>query len=79
MARKQKVIVKDTSQQVQQAIPPQSDPKANLIFLQSEGHLIAGKWRLGAKLGSGSFGEIYVGISTSDNDKVAIKLVCISI
>ena len=52
-----------------------SDPKANLIFLRGNDHLIAGKWKLMNKLGSGSFGDIYIGLNPSDNEKVAIKLV----
>jgi len=76
MAKRQKTVVKDLPPPVQQpvAAPVQVDPKANLIFLQNEGHLIGGKWKLGSKIGSGSFGDIYIGISVTDNEKVAIKL-----
>ena len=36
--------------------------------------LIAGKFILGEKIGSGSFGEIYTGVSISSNEPVALKL-----
>ncbi|RYQ98309.1 hypothetical protein Ahy_B08g094361 isoform C [Arachis hypogaea] len=35
---------------------------------------IANKFRLGRKLGSGSFGEIYLGTNVQTNEEVAIKL-----
>ena len=35
---------------------------------------IANKYRLGRKIGSGSFGEIYLGTNTQNNEEVAIKL-----
>lgn len=35
---------------------------------------VGGKYKLGRKIGSGSFGEIYLGINTQTNDEVAIKL-----
>ncbi|CAG9321598.1 unnamed protein product [Blepharisma stoltei] len=35
---------------------------------------IAGKYRLGGKIGSGSFGEIYLGTNVQTNEEVAIKL-----
>lgn len=44
-------------------------------MLKSPDHLICGKWKLLNKLGSGSFGDIYVGLSPTDNEKVAVKLV----
>ncbi|KAL8139843.1 hypothetical protein V2J09_005864 [Rumex salicifolius] len=36
--------------------------------------LIANKFRIGQKLGSGSFGEIYLGTNIQTNEEVAIKL-----
>ncbi|GAX79097.1 hypothetical protein CEUSTIGMA_g6537.t1 [Chlamydomonas eustigma] len=36
--------------------------------------LIAGKYRLGRKLGSGSFGEIFLGTSTNSGEEVGVKL-----
>lgn len=35
---------------------------------------IAGKYRLGGKIGNGSFGEIYLGINIQTNEEVAVKL-----
>eukprot|EP00744_Colponema_vietnamica_P001750 GILI01002863.1.p1 GENE.GILI01002863.1~~GILI01002863.1.p1 ORF type:complete len:461 (+),score=85.18 GILI01002863.1:187-1569(+) len=35
---------------------------------------IGGKWRLGRKIGSGSFGEIYLGVNVQTDEEVAIKL-----
>ena len=32
------------------------------------------KWRLGKKIGSGSFGDIYLGTNTETGQEVAIKL-----
>lgn len=37
--------------------------------------LIAGKYRLGRKLGGGSFGEIYLGTNLQTGEEVGIKLV----
>ena len=36
--------------------------------------IIGGKYLVGEKIGSGSFGEIYSGINNQTNDKIAIKL-----
>lgn len=35
---------------------------------------VGGKWRLGRRIGAGSFGDIYMGISVSTNEEVAVKL-----
>ena len=35
------------------------------------------KYRLGRKIGSGSFGDIYLGTNTTTNEEVAIKLECV--
>lgn len=35
---------------------------------------VGGKYRLGRKIGSGSFGEIYLGTDTKSREEVAIKL-----
>ncbi|KAG4961467.1 hypothetical protein AAZX31_13G329500 [Glycine max] len=35
---------------------------------------VANKFRLGRKIGSGSFGEIYLGTNTQTNEEVAVKL-----
>jgi serine/threonine protein kinase len=37
--------------------------------------LIAGKYRLGRKLGGGSFGEIFLGTNLQTGEEVGIKLV----
>lgn len=36
---------------------------------------IAGKYRLGRKIGSGSFGDLYLGTHIQTGEEVAIKLV----
>ncbi|XP_074586582.1 uncharacterized protein LOC141842265 [Curcuma longa] len=36
--------------------------------------IIGGKFKLGKKLGSGSFGELYVGVNIENGEKVALKL-----
>lgn len=38
---------------------------------------VGNKYRLGRKIGSGSFGDIYLGTNISNNEDVAIKLECI--
>jgi hypothetical protein len=35
---------------------------------------VGGRYRLGRKIGSGSFGEIYLGVNIQTNQEVAIKL-----
>ncbi|GJD10444.1 Casein kinase I isoform delta [Galdieria sulphuraria] len=35
---------------------------------------VGGKWKLGRKIGSGSFGDIYLGINVYTAEEVAIKL-----
>jgi len=35
---------------------------------------VGGRWRLGRKIGSGSFGDIYLGVNVATNEEVAIKL-----
>lgn len=37
-------------------------------------HVIGGKFRLGRKIGSGSFGELYLGVNVQSGEEVAIKL-----
>lgn len=37
---------------------------------------VGGKFRLGRKIGSGSFGDIYIGTNILTNEEVAVKLVC---
>ncbi|KAA8543385.1 hypothetical protein F0562_021120 [Nyssa sinensis] len=37
-------------------------------------HVIGGKFKLGRKIGSGSFGELYQGVNVQSGDEVAIKL-----
>nr|GMD24928.1 casein kinase 1-like protein 10 [Ipomoea batatas] len=37
------------------------------------GHVVGGKYKLGRKIGSGSFGELYLGVNIQ-NEEVAIKL-----
>lgn len=35
---------------------------------------VGGKWRLGRRIGAGSFGDIYLGVNIHSNEEVAIKL-----
>ncbi|PKA60591.1 Casein kinase I isoform delta-like [Apostasia shenzhenica] len=37
-------------------------------------HIIGGKFKLGRKIGSGSFGELYLGVNIQTGEEVAIKL-----
>ncbi|GAB4850885.1 Casein kinase 1-like protein 10 [Ancistrocladus abbreviatus] len=37
-------------------------------------HVIGGKFKLGRKIGSGSFGELYLGVNVQTSEEVAIKL-----
>ncbi|CAI8614354.1 unnamed protein product [Vicia faba] len=37
-------------------------------------HVIAGKFKLGRKIGSGSFGELYIGVNVQTGEEVAVKL-----
>ncbi|XXG76937.1 hypothetical protein AAC387_Pa08g1194 [Persea americana] len=37
-------------------------------------HTIGGKFKLGRKIGSGSFGELYLGVNVQSGEEVAIKL-----
>ncbi|XP_010512404.1 PREDICTED: casein kinase 1-like protein 10 [Camelina sativa] len=37
-------------------------------------HIIGGKFKLGRKIGSGSFGELYIGINVQTGEEVALKL-----
>ncbi|KAI8002840.1 Casein kinase 1-like protein 5 [Camellia lanceoleosa] len=38
---------------------------------------VGNKFRLGRKIGSGSFGEIYLGTNIQTNEEVAIKLLSV--
>ncbi|KHG25498.1 hypothetical protein F383_02331 [Gossypium arboreum] len=37
-------------------------------------HIIGGKFKLGRKIGSGSFGELYLGVNVQSGEEVAVKL-----
>nr|XP_043635778.1 casein kinase I-like isoform X1 [Erigeron canadensis] len=37
-------------------------------------HVVGGKFKLGRKIGSGSFGELYLGVNLQSGEEVAIKL-----
>lgn len=37
-------------------------------------HVVGGKFKLGRKIGSGSFGELYLGVNVQSGEEVAIKL-----
>ncbi|KAK4769851.1 hypothetical protein SAY87_030383 [Trapa incisa] len=38
-------------------------------------HVIGGKFKMGRKIGSGSFGELYLGVNVQNGGGVAIKLI----
>lgn len=40
----------------------------------SSNFVINGKWKLERKIGSGSFGEIFLGINVETGEEVAVKL-----
>jgi hypothetical protein len=37
---------------------------------------VAGKYALGKKIGSGAFGDIYIGANIETHESVAVKMVC---
>ncbi|CAN1245164.1 Casein kinase 1-like protein 11 [Linum grandiflorum] len=37
-------------------------------------HIVGGKFKLGRKIGSGSFGELYLGVNVQTGEEVAVKL-----
>ncbi|GAB4836095.1 Casein kinase 1-like protein 10 [Ancistrocladus abbreviatus] len=37
-------------------------------------HIVGGKFKLGRKIGSGSFGELYLGVNIQNGEEVAVKL-----
>ncbi|KZV32974.1 casein kinase I isoform delta-like [Dorcoceras hygrometricum] len=37
-------------------------------------HVVGGKFKLGRKIGSGSFGELYLGVNVQNGEEVAVKL-----
>ncbi|AQK44846.1 Putative casein kinase family protein [Zea mays] len=37
-------------------------------------HVVGGKFKLGKKIGSGSFGELYLGVNMQSDEEVAVKL-----
>ena len=53
------------------SMPPTNYP----LPTSYKGHfVVASKYRLVRKIGSGSFGDIYLGINISNGEEVAIKL-----
>ncbi len=52
-------------------MPGQCNPKSKMELR------VGNKYRLGRKIGSGSFGDIYLGTNISTLEEVAIKLECI--
>ncbi|CAA93775.3 Casein kinase I isoform delta [Caenorhabditis elegans] len=58
-----------------QQIPPVPQP---LVHKKAEMELRVGnRFRLGRKIGSGSFGDIYLGQNIQTNEEVAVKLECV--
>jgi hypothetical protein len=54
-------------------VPPPGQPAGQPI--SNPDCLIAGKYRMGRKLGGGSFGEIYLGTNVQTGEEVGVKLV----
>jgi serine/threonine protein kinase len=57
------------------------DLRVRMIFLDSRAFMlnllavqVGGKYRIGRKIGSGSFGDIYLGVNIISGEEVAIKL-----
>jgi serine/threonine protein kinase len=46
------------------------------IFYRQEGSVKRGKWTLGAQIGRGSFGNVYVGMNTYNGVLMAVKKFC---
>jgi casein kinase 1 epsilon len=38
-------------------------------------HVVGGKFKLGKKIGSGSFGELFLAVNVQTGEEVAVKLV----
>ncbi|CAN0892893.1 Casein kinase 1-like protein 10 [Linum grandiflorum] len=41
-------------------------------------HLVGGKFKLGRKIGSGSFGELYIAVNVQTGEEVGVKLIGVS-
>ncbi|XP_017063927.1 casein kinase I [Drosophila eugracilis] len=54
--------------------PPTTPGRARTTSLNLENQLIGGKYRVIKPIGSGSFGDIYLGLSVKDGSQVAIKV-----
>jgi len=44
------------------------------MYERSSTLTIAGKYRVGSKIGNGSFGDIFIGVNSQTNEEIAIKL-----
>ncbi|KAI8079802.1 kinase-like domain-containing protein [Halteromyces radiatus] len=44
------------------------------MSLEGRGYIVGNKFKLGKKIGAGSFGEIYLGTNLSTNEDIAVKL-----
>ncbi|VDN09948.1 unnamed protein product [Dibothriocephalus latus] len=55
---------------------PASDkaPGCDLVQRSNSDFIIDGKWKLVRKIGSGSFGEIFLGLNIQNGEEVAVKL-----
>lgn len=75
--RNQRLLNEQQQQEQPHGVIPSANStlqKTGIELFRDPKYLIAGRYKLLDKLGSGSFGEIFTGMNVHDNEKVAIKL-----